>query len=315
MLAYNAEDMLKEATARHGIHLSVLVAETSLWANPEVHRWLMTKHPSGAYFPDRRRYKAGKEQLGTTVDGVRMDNNSYANVAIKKALGLSPAQFVGFEACHVWPRTCYDERYHTVIANLVLLPRALASLSDHDPEVRSALQYRSYDLYRWHPAEEATPQRPAFYPENWRPPFGIPRMNARQLQGAVPDVSPAGGVLASTSAARDFTRYRFRGESFGKCRLVLAVVREYARTHPGVSLVQLQVAFPDKVQGSLGVVRPLKQISESAELHRRYFVKAKDWVHIANGHEDVVVCTQWGTANIGRFLDRAQELGYEIGPE
>jgi hypothetical protein len=315
MLAYNAEQMLREATTKHKIHLSVLVAETALWANPAVHRWLLEKHPSGAYFPDRRRYKAGKEKLGATVDGVRMDNNSYANMAIKRALGLSPSQFVGFEACHVWPKTCYDERYHTVIANLVLLPRALASLSDHDKEVRAALQYRAYELYHWYPTEETKPKRPKFYPDNWRPPFGIPRMNARQLQGTLPMV-PAGRMAAvAGSGTKDYTKYKFKNSTYGKCRLVLAVVQEYVRKHPSVSMVQLQVAFPDKVQGSSGIVRPFKQVYQNGDLPKRYFMKPEERIRIANGQEEAVVCTQWGTGNIGRFLDQAQSLTFEITPE
>jgi len=42
-----------------------------------------------------------------------MDDNTYANVAIKRTLGVSRTDLLGFEACHIWPMTCYDERYHT----------------------------------------------------------------------------------------------------------------------------------------------------------------------------------------------------------
>ncbi|HWQ55093.1 MAG TPA: hypothetical protein VN442_15505 [Bryobacteraceae bacterium] len=48
--------------------------------------------------------------------------------------------YKGFQncaVCHIWPNSCYDERYHTCVANLVLLPSALASLTDFDPQVRA----------------------------------------------------------------------------------------------------------------------------------------------------------------------------------
>jgi len=89
---------------------------------------------------------------------------------IKRSLGLKRSEVVGFECCHVWANSCYDARYHTVIANLVLIPGALASLTDYESEVQAALQYRAFELYRWHPYEKPTPVNPVRYPENWREP-------------------------------------------------------------------------------------------------------------------------------------------------
>lgn len=167
----DAAVLLREATRRHGIHLSVLVADTGLWASPDVHRYLLAENGTGAFFPNTRRYRAGiGERRAEVRDGVRLDDNSYANHALKQALGLGRGGAVGFEVCHVWPKSCYDARYHTAVANLVLLPRPLAGLSDHDEEVGAALRYRSYELYGWHPAEEPPPTRPAFYPDAWRAP-------------------------------------------------------------------------------------------------------------------------------------------------
>lgn len=167
-MGHNAEIMLRAAIEKHNIHLSVLVAETALWANPEVHRILFAENGTGCFFPNTRRYKAGKgEKCSAVVNGIRLDNNSYANHAIKQAIGVGRGA-EGFETCHIWPATCYDERYHTAIANLVLLPRALASLSDYSLEVRQTLQYRALELYGWYPIEQKKPERPLFYPTNWR---------------------------------------------------------------------------------------------------------------------------------------------------
>ena len=122
---YVASEMLLEAANRHQIHLSVLVAETGLWVHPDVHNRIVRETGCAAMFPKVRRARMGQgEKRGQILDGIRLDDNSYANVALKRALGLHRLQLEGFEACHIWPRTCYDERFHTVIANLVLLPRA-----------------------------------------------------------------------------------------------------------------------------------------------------------------------------------------------
>jgi hypothetical protein len=104
------------------------------------------------------------------VDGVTLDDNTRANLAIKRAVGVNRNDIKGFEACHLWPGTAYDARYHTVIANLVLLPRGVAGLSDHDADVLAKLQYRAFELYGWHPEEVSPPSKPLNYPTCWREP-------------------------------------------------------------------------------------------------------------------------------------------------
>lgn len=166
-----ASELLAESVKRHNIHLSLLVADTGLWVNPEVHYRLVRDTGSAAMFPKVRRARISQGEQRGQVDnnGVRFDDNSYANRAVKSAAGLGKSA-VGFEACHIWPLTCYDERYHTVIANIVLLPRALASLSDHVIEIQMALQYRAFELYGWFPEDVPEPVKPDFYPSKWREP-------------------------------------------------------------------------------------------------------------------------------------------------
>lgn len=67
------------------------------------------------------------ERRGQFVDGVRLDDNTYANQAIKIA-AIGSREIEGFHTSHVWPGSCYDPRYHTCIANLVLIPAPLAGL-------------------------------------------------------------------------------------------------------------------------------------------------------------------------------------------
>ena len=162
--------MLLEAFRRNRIHISVLVAQTSIWANPEAHHRLLQNTGGVAVYPNSRRYKPGRgESRGQIENGIRLDDNTYANTAIKRAIG-GRDKVDGFEACHIWPGTCYDPRYHTALANLVLLPRALAGLSDHDPETRDCLQYHSFKLYGWHPSGTKEPKRPRFSSAKWKSP-------------------------------------------------------------------------------------------------------------------------------------------------
>lgn len=166
-----ASELLLESVTRHNIHLSLLVADTGLWVNPEFHHRLVRDTGSAAMFPKVRRACIGQGEQRGQIDnnGVRFDDNSYANLAIKRAAGLGKSA-VGFEACHIWPGTCKYERYHTAIANIVLLPRALAGLSDHAIEIQTALQYRAFELYGWFPEEMPQPVKPEFYPSKWREP-------------------------------------------------------------------------------------------------------------------------------------------------
>ena len=179
-LTYDATAVLLEVTQRHNISFGTLVAETGLWANPQVHRLLLAENGTGAYYPHVRRARTSQgEKVKTIVAGLRFDDNSYANIAIKQVLGV---ETTGFETCHIWPLTCYDERYHTAIANLVLLPRALAGLSDHDPTILALLQYRAYELYDWHPLGTPTPTKPSPYPTTWRDPFPFTPAIAKTIQ-------------------------------------------------------------------------------------------------------------------------------------
>lgn len=166
---YDAQELLKRACEQRQVRFSDLVAETALWAHPETHRRQL-RLGSAAVFPGIRRAKPGQGEKRGVKNRQGLDDNSYANLTIKRALGIHRTKLIGFECCHIWPNTCYDARYHTVIANLVLLPRALAGLTDHDPQVQAAVQYRSFELYRWRPGEWPAPERPAGFPDQWRDP-------------------------------------------------------------------------------------------------------------------------------------------------
>lgn len=175
---------VQAATTKLGIDLAPLVAEVAIWAHPDAHlRLVSDSNPTGARYPLVRRARLGSgETPGEFVDGVRLDRNNYAGTAIRDAVPFEKEQLSGYHACHVWPETCYDERYHTVLANLALVPAPLAGLTDFDPGVIRAMQYRSFELFGWRPAEVPTPSRPKGYPTNWMHPEARPQAIKRNAR-------------------------------------------------------------------------------------------------------------------------------------
>jgi len=171
----NGDEVLLNATTELGIDLPRLIARSAVWANPAVFQARRRQHANGAWFPDCRRGKNGEPKRGM-ANGVRFDDNTWANLAIKIAVLGSRDRCVRMHVCHVWPETCYDVRYHTSLANLVLLPAPLAGLSDHHRAVADCLRYRSYELFGWYPEEATAPVKPVGYPSasDWAPPPPIP---------------------------------------------------------------------------------------------------------------------------------------------
>lgn len=171
-MTLDGDRLVEAATARLGIDLKALVAGCSIWAHPDMFAALRRLNGLGVWYPGRRRARKG-EKVGDVVDGVTLDDNTAGNLAIKMAVFGAHAGVKRFHACHVWPATCYDARYHTCIANLVLIPAAVAGLSDHDEGVAAALRFRSWELFGWKPEEADVPTPPQGYPppEAWLPPL------------------------------------------------------------------------------------------------------------------------------------------------
>lgn len=77
-------------------------------------------------------------------------------------------------------------------------------------------------------------------------------------------------------------------------RTVLAVVKKYIKAHPDITYVELKQIFPDKLQGSIGVIKnesdyiEFSQRTETSE--KRFFMD--DVISLKN--DKVYVCSQWG---------------------
>jgi hypothetical protein len=172
----DGDDLLLKVTAELGVDLPRLIAKSAIWVDPAVFHARRMQHAHAAWFPDCRRGKNGEPKRGV-ANGVRFDDNTMANLAIKVAVFGSRDLCTRLHVCHVWPETCYDVRYHTSLANLVLLPAPLAGLSDHHRSVAECIRYRSYQLFGWHPEEACPPMKPGGYPaaSDWAPFLPIPQ--------------------------------------------------------------------------------------------------------------------------------------------
>ena len=122
-----------------------------------------------------------------------------------------------------------------------------------------------------------------------------------------PDVM---SMASPVTGKRDTTKYMWEGNVYLKNRLVLAIVRDYAKRHPGITRRQLKTIFDKTLQGSIGVVEDEDTAKLRNDCDKRFFAKPDEALTLADGN--MYVCTQWGILNIPRFLARARELGYDI---
>ena len=162
-----------------------LVAQTAVFCSKEIFNKVKdgeegsteNKKRKGNEFGTWYHYTVQRAEDGKKGDiiagDVRLDDNTYANKAIKTAVikGYkyyaiyvgAKQKFKGYEVCHIWPKTCYDARYHTSVGNLVLLPREVAGLTDHCQAVEDLLKYEAWKRFRFKPDEEAVPSKPKNY--------------------------------------------------------------------------------------------------------------------------------------------------------
>ena len=111
--------------------------------------------------------------------------------------------------------------------------------------------------------------------------------------------------------AKDRTKYIFNGNTYGKGRLVLAVVEQYVSENPGLGKEELEEIFPATLQGTTGVVSSIEE-AEGKYKGKRHFVK--NAIRLTNA--TMAVCSQWGADNLEGFLQHATgELGYAINEE
>lgn len=113
-------------------------------------------------------------KVGNPKNGKRTNTspNYGLKCAILESLQLSGRLkytiFQNYEVCHIWNLTD-DPRYFASIQNLVLIPRSIAGLTDHNEYVKSVLRYRAYKLFGFNPMNVSIEKPTGYEYIKWKP--------------------------------------------------------------------------------------------------------------------------------------------------
>ena len=119
--------------------------------------------------------------------------------------------------------------------------------------------------------------------------------------------------IATASKTKRRVKYIFDGESLAASHLVLKVIKHYVDNQEfDINLYQLNQAFPNELQGPIGVANKYDDVIQKygEQVNNFHFAKDKYMLDLQDGK--VAVSTEWRDANIGGFIDQARKLGYAI---
>jgi hypothetical protein len=120
--------------------------------------------------------------------------------------------------------------------------------------------------------------------------------------------------FAKTNSTKDASRYLFSGETFGKGRLVLAVIQRHVEKHPNITFSELIKVFPRSCQGSRGVFATQDEANEiyAKSGRKRHFLNPDEIIRLSDS--SIAISNQWGIGNIDEFIKQARKGGYVINP-
>ena len=92
------------------------------------------------------------------------------------------------------------------------------------------------------------------------------------------------------------------------------MIEQYASDYPEITFNELLLAFPKKLQGSIGVFNELSFVKNKYgnKSHKRHFFKEHEVIQLSAC--SIAVSTEWGSGNINQFIEQAEEHGYSITP-
>lgn len=114
-------------------------------------------------------------------------------------------------------------------------------------------------------------------------------------------------ALTSLSSGKDYTKYIFNGNKYGKNRLVLAVIKDYVKNNPSITYQKLQTVFPNSLQGTETFTT---ETEAKQKTDRRNFIKKNELITLADA--TIAVSTQWGLANIEPFINHCKKMNLDI---
>jgi hypothetical protein len=106
---------------------------------------------------------------------------------------------------------------------------------------------------------------------------------------------------------KDYTKYIFNKQAFGKSRLVLAVIKDFVEQNSTITFSQLAEKFPNKLQGYETFTTEIKAKQKK---DRRNFIEPDELITLAD--ETIAVSTQWGIVNITPFIEHCKKMNIEI---
>lgn len=114
-------------------------------------------------------------------------------------------------------------------------------------------------------------------------------------------------IKINNNRDRDNSKYIYRGKTYAKNRLVLAVITDYVQENPAITYGGLKAIFPDSLQGqeTFATFTSARQRKD-----RRHFYESDEVIQLSD--ETIAVSTQWGLFNLVRFLERCEQLGIKI---
>lgn len=158
---------IPESLDEYALALAEIIVKKSWVPHPKVVRAL-----GRAVFPTVRAKKdhprLSEIRQGKNVLGM-YDDNTTPRWALLWAHGIrATGHPSGWTFAHVWENADDIEAY-THLANLVMVPECLASLTDKSGPLTTFLRWHAWTAYQWKPSSENEPAKPECYDElKWR---------------------------------------------------------------------------------------------------------------------------------------------------
>lgn len=119
----------------------------------------------------------------------------------------------------------------------------------------------------------------------------------------------------NSKKTKDYTKYIFKGQKYGKGRLVLAVLTDYVRNNQSITLPELKRIFPDEIQydsfmnQKYGIIQTESLVREK-NWNKHFFNRNEEKIILSD--TSILVSKEWGINNITQFLRAADKAGIKI---